>query len=107
MESIDEVGGAPFDLTFARRVLLYAQDPLALLRNMYRWTKPGGYIAVQDIHTRIANLYPKPAALSELLRVKVETEERSVSTRNSRSSFPSCLLRLALAYPTERIWIFQ
>jgi ubiquinone/menaquinone biosynthesis C-methylase UbiE len=77
MESIDEVGGAPFDLTFARRVLLYAQDPLALLRNMYRWTKPGGYIAVQDIHTRIANLYPKPAALSELLRVKVETEERS------------------------------
>jgi ubiquinone/menaquinone biosynthesis C-methylase UbiE len=52
MASIDEIAGAPFDLTFARRALLHARDPVALLRKMYGWTKPGGYIAVQDIHVR-------------------------------------------------------
>jgi ubiquinone/menaquinone biosynthesis C-methylase UbiE len=76
MESIDEIAGAPFDLTFARRALLHARDPIALLRKMYGWTKPGGYIAVQDIHIRTMNLYPKLEACSELLRVIHETQER-------------------------------
>jgi ubiquinone/menaquinone biosynthesis C-methylase UbiE len=77
MERIDEIAGAPFDLTFARFALLHAQDPVALLRRMYRWTKPGGYIAVQDYQLRTMNLYPKPAACSELMRVVVETQERT------------------------------
>jgi ubiquinone/menaquinone biosynthesis C-methylase UbiE len=77
MESIDEIAGAPFDLTFARLALLPARDPVALLRKMYGWTKPGGYIAVHDIHIRTMNLYPKPAAWAELARVLVETQERS------------------------------
>jgi ubiquinone/menaquinone biosynthesis C-methylase UbiE len=77
MESIGEIAGAPFDLTFARRALLHARDPVALLRKMYGWTKPGGYIAVQDIHIRTLNLYPKPASCAELVRVLIETSERS------------------------------
>lgn len=76
MESTDEIAGAPFDLTFARLALLHSRDPVALLRKMYGWTKPGGYVAVQDINVRTLNLYPKPAAFSELLRVIVETQER-------------------------------
>ena len=103
MESTDEIAGAPFDLTFARLALLHSRDPVALLRKMYGWTKPGGYVAVQDINVRTLNLYPKPAAFSELLRVIVETQDVGVSTRNSRSNSPSCLLRLALACPTGRI----
>jgi ubiquinone/menaquinone biosynthesis C-methylase UbiE len=65
MAGIDEIAGAPFDLTFARRALLHARDPVALLRKMYGWTKPGGYIAVQDIHVRT----PIPQACS-LLRTR-------------------------------------
>lgn len=77
MESIDEIGEAPFDMTFARLVLLFTRDPVAVLRKMYRWTKPGGYIAVQDLHVCTMNVYPKLAAGSELLRVIFETCERS------------------------------
>jgi ubiquinone/menaquinone biosynthesis C-methylase UbiE len=77
MESIDEIAGAPFDLTFARRTLLFARDPVALLRKMYGWTKPGGYVAAQDIHVRTMDLYPRTAAFDELKRVIVETEECS------------------------------
>jgi ubiquinone/menaquinone biosynthesis C-methylase UbiE len=77
MESTDEIGGELFDLTFARLALLYARDPVALLRKMYSWTKPGGYIAVQDYHVRTISLYPKLEALSELVQVVMETHERS------------------------------
>ena len=74
MESTDEIADAPFDLTFARLALLHSRDPVALLRK--GWTKLGGYLAVQDINVRTLNLYPMPAAFSELLRVIVETQER-------------------------------
>jgi SAM-dependent methyltransferase len=77
MESTDEIGGELFDLTFARLALLYARDPVALLRKMYSWTKPGGYIAIQDYHCRTVNVHPKLEALSEVVRVVFETHERS------------------------------
>jgi ubiquinone/menaquinone biosynthesis C-methylase UbiE len=76
MESTDDIGGELFDLTFARLALLYAKDPVALLRKMYSLTKPGGYVAVQDYYVRTVNLYPKLAAHSELVRVVLETHER-------------------------------
>jgi ubiquinone/menaquinone biosynthesis C-methylase UbiE len=77
MESTDEIGGQLFDLTFARLALLFTGDPVAVLRRMLSWTKPGGYVAVQDLYVRTMNLYPNHEACSELLRVIVETCERS------------------------------
>jgi ubiquinone/menaquinone biosynthesis C-methylase UbiE len=77
MESTSEIGGELFDLTFARLALMFTRDPVAVLRKMYSWTKPGGYVAVQDLHVSPINLYPKLEACSELLRVILETCERS------------------------------
>src|SRR5260370_14960735 len=77
MERTGEVGGDRFGLTFARLALLFTRDPVAVLRKMYSWTKPGGYVAVQDLHVSTINLYPKLEACSELLRVILETCERS------------------------------
>jgi ubiquinone/menaquinone biosynthesis C-methylase UbiE len=99
MESIDGIVGAPFDLTFARRVLLHALDPVALLRKMYSWTKPGGYIAVQDIHVRTMNLYPKPEAFSELVRVIIETEERSGLDTEFAFKLPALFVEAGIGVP--------
>ncbi len=77
MECIEEIGEPPFDMTFARMALLFTRDPVAVLRKMYRWTKPGGYVAVQDLHVCTMNLYPKIPAGAELLQVIFETCERS------------------------------
>jgi SAM-dependent methyltransferase len=77
MESADDIGGELFDFTFARLALLFTRDPVAVLRRMYRWTKPGGTIAVQDLYVRTINLYPKLEAGSELARVILETCTRS------------------------------
>ena len=76
VEGPDAIGGGLFDLTFARMVLQFSRDPVGVLRKMYSWTKPGGYVAVQDLYVSTINLYPKLEACSELIRVIRETCER-------------------------------
>jgi SAM-dependent methyltransferase len=99
MESIEEIAGAPFDLTFARLALLFARDPVALLRKMYRWTKPGGYVAVQDIHIRTTKQYPKPTACAELVRVIVETQERSGVDTEFGLKLPALFVEAGIGVP--------
>jgi ubiquinone/menaquinone biosynthesis C-methylase UbiE len=77
IEGADVIGQPQFDLTFARLSLLHVTDPVGALRKMYGWTKPGGYVAVQDYYCRTMNLYPKLEAGSELIRVILETSERA------------------------------
>jgi ubiquinone/menaquinone biosynthesis C-methylase UbiE len=65
IETADEIPGQPFDLTYARFFLLHARDPLAVLRKMYAWTKPGGRIVVQDFNAHTGDIYPKAEFLEE------------------------------------------
>ena len=41
-EATGEPPGGPFDLVYARLLLFHLRDPLAMLRKMYAWTRPGG-----------------------------------------------------------------
>jgi ubiquinone/menaquinone biosynthesis C-methylase UbiE len=65
VEAIDEVAGQPFDLTFARIVLLHVQDPIGVIRKLYSWTKPGGHLVIQDYDFLTMDAYPKPEAYVE------------------------------------------
>ena len=69
LESVEELEGQSFDVTYARLVLIHVRDPLAILRKMYAWTKPGGYVVVQDFDMRTLDLYPKLGTWGELERV--------------------------------------
>jgi ubiquinone/menaquinone biosynthesis C-methylase UbiE len=77
MEGADVIGEPQFDLTFARLSLLFARDPVGVLRKMYSWTKPGGYVAALDYYCRTMKLHPDFDAASELIRVIHETSERA------------------------------
>jgi ubiquinone/menaquinone biosynthesis C-methylase UbiE len=77
VEAIDEVAGQPFDVTFARIVLLHAKDPISVLRKLYSWTKPGGYLVVQDYDFRASDAYPKPDAYIEYEKVLFEVLHKS------------------------------
>ena len=76
IEAIDEVAGQPFDLTFARIVLIHVQDPIGVLRKMYSLTKPGGYIVIQDYDFRTMDAYPKPEAYGEYEKVFFEVFQK-------------------------------
>jgi ubiquinone/menaquinone biosynthesis C-methylase UbiE len=69
VEEIDEIPGQPFDLTYARLVVIFARDPIAELRQMYAWTKPGGHIVVQDYNVRTMDIFPRLESWEEMNRV--------------------------------------
>jgi ubiquinone/menaquinone biosynthesis C-methylase UbiE len=69
IDTAEEIPGQPFDLTYARFFLLHARDPLAVLRKMYAWTKPGGCIVVQDFNAHTGDIYPKAEFLEEIEKV--------------------------------------
>jgi SAM-dependent methyltransferase len=46
--SVEQAGGAPFDLAYARWVLCFVKDPAAVVRNVARVLRPGGRFVVHD-----------------------------------------------------------
>jgi ubiquinone/menaquinone biosynthesis C-methylase UbiE len=68
--AIDNPPGGPFDLVFARLILIHVADPLALLRKMYSWVKPGGGLVTQDYDLRTLDIYPRPAMWSEFEKLR-------------------------------------
>jgi ubiquinone/menaquinone biosynthesis C-methylase UbiE len=77
IETIRDVDGESFDLTFARLALIFTRDPVSVLRKMYSWTKPGGYIVVQESYWRTVDIYPKLDAFLDLRGIIVATFERA------------------------------
>lgn len=49
--------------------VIHVRDPLAVLRKMYAWARPGGYVVVQDFDTRTLGLHPRPGTRGEMGRV--------------------------------------
>lgn len=69
IHEIGSIPGAPFDLVYARLVLIHSPNPQALLRAMYRWVKPGGYLVVQDYDFRTLDAYPRSEPIEAFRRV--------------------------------------
>ncbi|MBW8879624.1 MAG: methyltransferase domain-containing protein [Acidobacteria bacterium] len=69
VETLEEIPGAPFDVTYARITLVHVRDPIAVLRKMYAWTKPGGYIVVQEYDNCSLTVYPEWPGMVELEKV--------------------------------------
>jgi ubiquinone/menaquinone biosynthesis C-methylase UbiE len=99
VEAIERINEPPFDLVFARLALLFTRDPVAVLRKMYAWTKPGGCIAIQDYHVRTMDLYPQFAAFRELMRVIFETCERSGQDMEFAVKLPAYFVEAGIGIP--------
>src|SRR3989337_369334 len=52
MLELDQVPGAPFDLTFCRLFLMHMQEPVAALEKMLSWTKPGATVVAPGVDLR-------------------------------------------------------
>ena len=77
VETLEEIPGAPFDVTYARITFMHIQDPIGVLRKMYAWTKPGGYIAVQEYDLCSLLVYPDWPGMPELDKVIRGVYEKS------------------------------
>ena len=69
VETADAVPGGPFDLVFARFLLVFARDPAALVRKLYAWTRPGGVLLMQEYDPRTFDIEPRLDTWDEFERV--------------------------------------
>jgi SAM-dependent methyltransferase len=69
MLELDQVPGAPFDLTFCRLFLMHMQEPVAALEKMLYWTKSGGTVVAQEFDFGAIAVEPLCPAMAEFNRV--------------------------------------
>lgn len=60
---------ASFDVTFARITLVHLKDPIAVLRKMHAWTKPGGCVLVQEYDFHSLAVDPEWSGMAEFEKV--------------------------------------
>jgi ubiquinone/menaquinone biosynthesis C-methylase UbiE len=99
VESSDWNPGSPFDLAFARITLFHLKEPVALLRKMMRWTKPGGTIVVQEHDFESWEACPKLDETVEAIQTFRTVAERA--GRDTRLGFklPTYFIEAGLGAP--------
>jgi len=99
VEAIEAVPGQLFDIVYGRLILLYVHDLRALLRKLYAWTKPGGYIILQEYDMRPVDIFPTRQAADELARVILGTFEQSGCDIGLGSKLATCFVEAGLGHP--------
>jgi SAM-dependent methyltransferase len=65
----EPIPDAPFDLVFARLVIMHLPDRVAVLRRLWDAVAPGGHLLIQDYDMRTLTVVPALASADELIRV--------------------------------------
>ncbi len=99
VEATDDIPGAPFDVTFTRITMLHLKDPIATLRKMLRWTKPGGVVVVQEYDFRTWDTNPAHAAIAEAIRVFNTIMEKGGRDVHLGSKLPTLFAEAGLGTP--------
>ncbi len=61
--------GGPFDLVFARLLLLHLPDPTAALRKLWQWVRPGGVLLIMDYDLTGMRSVPQHPTIERVLRL--------------------------------------
>jgi ubiquinone/menaquinone biosynthesis C-methylase UbiE len=69
VEAAEELRGQPFDLVYARLLLSHLRDPVAMLRKLTVWTRPGGVLVVRDYDVPVVDIWPPLETWGEFRRV--------------------------------------
>jgi SAM-dependent methyltransferase len=73
----EEISGAPFDLVFARLLLIHVHEPAVVLRRLWDLVAPGGYLVLQEYDLRTAHVVPELETIEEFVSLTRETFRRS------------------------------
>ena len=69
----DAIPGAPFDLVFARLVLMHVAEPVSVVRRLWAAVARGGHLIIQEYDARTIAVAPPLEAVVEFRRVFIET----------------------------------
>jgi len=70
----DEIPGGPFDLVFARLLLMHLPDPVRVLRTLWSAVAAGGHLLVQEYDLRAVGVLPELESMAEFRRVMLAVQ---------------------------------
>ncbi|MBV9679449.1 MAG: class I SAM-dependent methyltransferase [Acidobacteriaceae bacterium] len=99
VRTLDYVPGEPFDIVFTRFLLHHLDDPIAALRKMYQWLKPGGTLTVQEYYFDSLNSYPPFEPVSEFKNVFFGTYGRAGKDTSVAAKLPQYFIEAGIGVP--------
>lgn len=73
----EDVPGAPFDVVYARFLLIHMMDPVAMTKRLASLVKPGGKLIVMDYVMNMMQVAPSEPSLDRGVEIVQETFRRS------------------------------
>jgi len=89
----------PFDVTFARMLLVHLPDPVDLLRRMYAVTRPGGVILVQDAYSASFSILPRPKTWNTIEKIYPGIVDATGKDRHFGFNLPIHFVNAGLGSP--------
>lgn len=99
IEGPDPLPGAAFDLVLARRVLFHLADPVAALRRLWRWVRPGGALLVLDVDLTAARSVPQQPLLERGMRLVADALRRAGRDTEIGTRMPALFVDAGLGAP--------
>jgi protein-L-isoaspartate O-methyltransferase len=93
------VPGGPFDLVYARLVLIHLPDQAAALARLWDAVAPGGYLVVQDYDAAAFGVLPEPPSAAELTRVILGTFHATGLDERTGALLPQLFVRAGIGTP--------
>jgi ubiquinone/menaquinone biosynthesis C-methylase UbiE len=95
----DAIPGAPFDLVYARLLLMHVTDPVAVLRRLWAAVARGGHLVIQEYDARTIDVLPRIAVVAEFRRVFIETITASGGRPDIGHQLPLLLAQAGVGAP--------
>lgn len=78
-----------FDITYAHQVLQHVGDPVAILKEMHRVTKPGGFVAARDADFRSFAWFPEDSGLDDWMTLYLKLAKANGAQPNGGRNLPA------------------
>ncbi len=88
-----------YDIVYSRFLLIHLKDPVAILERMYRCTKPGGCLVIQDYDFRTLDEYPPTESMEEWKRVFFGVMESAHADIRIGQKLPYYFIKAGIGVP--------
>lgn len=77
LTAMSEPPDGPYDLVYTRLTLFHLNDPVAALKTLWSWVKPGGSLVAMDYDMTGLRSVPDQSAAADIIRLMSETMKRA------------------------------
>lgn len=106
LETGDWAPEQPLDMVFARRVMFHMGEPLAVLRRLWSWVRPGGTLLLMDTDLTVARSFPQLPVLERGMRLVNDAFRRAGHDIETGARLPAMLLEAGIG-PAQASEVFS